>query len=263
LAGPFTAVPSHQQRDLDAAIAGSNGVWRTDGAPWVNFESRNASGGVDVSSGWYVDEVTLLHDPALVLFDSPVVRTQETACVSLGIAVGSLASGASFLVEAPPEHLNNAMLSAEGCWSGAITRQSSTQWLINLASTCTAAAMGVQTVGTICFTAVSPHSAFVPLTVSSLVISNLTPALAFGARIVNVASEPLLEAWLAPNQQTMATLYGIAGQMYEIRHAASVDAPSPWTPGWTNTVPASLFTTFPLTGDSLEAPALFLRANEL
>jgi hypothetical protein len=135
------------------------------------FSRNNGSSGCgygspDVSAGWYVDEIRLLHDPALLLVGSPVVRTQDTACVSLAIAVDSAASGASFVIEAPAGNLNNAILSTEGCWSGTITPQSATEWLVNLQSSCTAGSAGAETIGTICFAAVSPHSAFVPLTVT-------------------------------------------------------------------------------------------------
>jgi hypothetical protein len=122
--------------------------------------------------------------------------------------------------------------------------------------------MGTKTIGTICFRAISPHSAFVPLSVNNLVISNLAPAHAFGTRVVNIANEPLLEAWLGSSRQRMVTLYGIADKTYETRHASIVDTPAPWTPAWTNTVPVSLFTSFPLTGTASNAPILFLRANE-
>jgi hypothetical protein len=226
------------------------------------YSYNSGGGGVDVASGWYVDEVRLLHEPALILLGSPVVRTQDTACVSLGIAVDSPSSGASFVIEAPAGNLSNPELTAGGCWSGTITPQSATQWLVNLQSTCTDGSPGVESIGTICFTAISPYSAFVPLAVNALVISNLAPAHAFGTRVVNIANEPLLEAWLGSSRQRMVTLYGIANQTYEIRHASTVDAPLPWMPGWTNTVPASLFTSFPLTGDATNAPTLFLRANE-
>lgn len=121
--------------------------------------------------------------------------------------------------------------------------------------------MGQRAIGTLCFNAISPRSAFVPLEITNLIVAS-SPAHNFNSRVVVIADEPLLEAWLGLNQQRMATLYGIADQAYEIRHANTVDTPVPWTPGWTNIVPASLFTSFPLTGAFSNAPNLFLRANE-
>jgi len=258
-----------------ATYSASSGPWtqpQLDLVPYAGltvrlgfyFYSRNnsSSSSVDVNPGWYIDEVRLLHNPALFLVGSPVVRTQDTACVSLAIAVNSPSSGASFVIETPAGNLNNAQLSTDGCWSGTITPQSATQWLVNLQSSCTDGSAGVETIGTICFTAVSAHSAFVPLPVNNLVISNLPPAHAYGTRAVTIANEPLLESWLGPNQDRMATVYGIAGKTYEVRHATAVDGSSAWTPSWTNTMPSSLFYSLPLTGTFSNAPILFLRANE-
>jgi hypothetical protein len=226
------------------------------------FYAVNAVGGDDTAPGWYIDEVRLLHEPALFLVGSPVVRTQDTACVSLAIAVDSPSSGASFVIEAPAGNLNNAILSTKGCWSGTITPQSAAEWLVNLQSSCTAGSAGVETIGTICFSAVSPHSAFVPLTVNSLVISNLAPAQAFGTRAVNIASEPLLEAWLDSSQKRMLTIYGQANTAYAIHQSTNLSAIRPWLPGWTNTIPASLVTKSPVSGPLSNAPVLFLDALE-
>ncbi|MCW5553223.1 MAG: hypothetical protein KIS67_13820 [Verrucomicrobiae bacterium] len=228
----------------------------------LNFHSQSAGCGGTVGAGWYVDEIRLLHDPGLFLIGSPVVRTQDMACVSLAIAVDSPASGASFVIEAPAGNLNNAILSTEGCWSGTITPQSATEWLVNLQSSCTAGSAGVEAIGSICFTAVSPHSAFVPLTVSSLVISNLAPAQAFGTRAVNIADEPLLEAWLNSSKNRMLTIYGKASTAYVIHQSTNLSAIRPWLPGWTNTVPASLVTNIPVSGPLSNAPVLFLDALE-
>ncbi len=226
------------------------------------FHAHSFSGCGGVGSGWYVDEVRLLHDPSLSLVGSPVVRTQDTGCVSLAIAVDSPASGASFVIEAAAGNLNNAILSTEGCWSGTITSQSATEWLVNLQSSCTTGSAGAETIGTICFTAVSPHSAFVPLTVNNLVISNLPPAQAFGTRAVNIANEPLLEAWLDTSGKRMATTYGKANTSYEIRYSTDADAPSSWLVGWSNTVPAGLVIHSPVGGVMSNAPVLFLKARE-
>ncbi|MCL4787210.1 MAG: hypothetical protein KJ070_10510 [Verrucomicrobia bacterium] len=228
----------------------------------LNFHSQSAGCGGTVGAGWYVDEIRLLHDPALFLIGSPVVRTQDMACISLAIAVDSPASGASFVIQAPAGNLNNAKLSTEGCWSGTISPQSATEWLVNLQSSCTAGSAGVETIGTICFSAVSPHSAFVPLTVNNLVISNLPPAQAFGTRAVNIANEPLLESWLDTSGKRMATTYGKANTSYEIRYSTDADAPSPWLVGWSNTVPADLVIHSPVGGDMSNAPVLFLKARE-
>jgi hypothetical protein len=226
------------------------------------FYATSSGCNYTVAPGWYIDEVRLLHDPALLLIGSPVVRTQDTACVSLAIAVDSPSSGASFVIEAPAGNLNGPLLSTDGCWSSTIIPQSATQWLVNMLSSCTAGSAGVETIGTICFSAVSPHSAFVPLTVNSLVISNLAPAHAFGTRVVNIANEPLLEGWLDSSKKRMVTTYGKANTGYVIHQSTNATAVRPWPLGWTNTVPASLFTNSPVRGSLSNAPVLFLNARQ-
>jgi hypothetical protein len=176
--------------------------------------------------------------------------------------VDSPSSGASFVIEAPAGNLNTPVLTAQGCWSGTITPQSATQWLVSLQSSCTTGSAGVETIGTICFAAVSPHSAFVPLNVNSLVISNLAPAQAFGTRVVNIASEPLLEGWLDSSNNRMLTTYGKANTAYVIHQSTNVAAARPWPSAWTNTVPASLFTNSAVRGSLSNAPVLFLDAQE-
>ena len=187
------------------------------------FESHNdACNGspVDVSSGWYIDEVRLLHDFALLLLDSPVVRTQDTACVSLAIAANAPASNVNFTVQAPDGPLGNVTLSTVGCWSVAgFTPLGNSQWSVSLENGCTFAPMGVQTIGSLCFTAISSHSAFIPFTISDLSVTNLDaslpPAIAFGSRSVVIANESLLEAVLGANDERWLTLYGKANTSYE------------------------------------------------
>src|SRR5438046_1587226 len=125
------------------------------------------------------------------------------ACVSLGIAESSPASTVNFTLQAPAGHLTNVVLNTEGWWTGFITPQPGAQWLVTLQNSCTNAPMGVKTVGSICFTAVGVQSAFVPLTVSNLGVSNLDgslpTALGVGNRTVIIANQPLLEARLGAN----------------------------------------------------------------
>jgi hypothetical protein len=126
--------------------------------------------------------------------------------------------------------------------------------------------MGVQSIGSLCFTAVSTESAFVPLSLSDLVVTNqdnsLPPTHSYGSRAVIIANRPLLETLLATNKQRSYTLYGKANTNYVVRSSINVNSPSPWTPGWTNMVPASLFYNQVLQGTYSNAPLLFLRANE-
>jgi hypothetical protein len=221
----------------------------------------------NVSSGWYVDDVRLVNDFALLLLDSPIVRTQNSACISIGMASSSPVSNVTFKVQAPDGNLSNLMLNTIGCWTGTITTQPNSQWLVNLQNTCTTTAMGVQDVGSICFTAVSTHSAFVPLGVNNLTVTNQdssvpSPVHAFGTRSVNIANESLLEAWLTGNKQRMFTLYGKANTNYVVWSTTSLTPQSQWTPDWTNTMPANLFLSQQVLGSLSNVPVLFLRANQ-
>ena len=185
----------------------------------------------------------------------------------IGIADSSPASNVSFTVQAPCGYLTNVTLNTVGCWSGTITPQPNCQWLVSLHNSCPTTAMGAQTVGSICYTAVSTQSAFVPFTISNLGVTNQdasvpSPAYSFGTRTIIIANESLLEAWLAGNKQRMYTLYGKADTNYVVKYATNVNTSSPWIPGWTNTVPASLFYNQSVLGTLSNAPVLFLRANE-
>ena len=80
------------------------------------------------------------------------------------------------------------------------------------------------------------HSAIVPLNLPSLsgVQSDGStapkPGTASG-RVVVIAREPLLEAWLAANSQRKLTLYGNPGASYELDYATNLLSPS-WQFGW-------------------------------
>ena len=223
-----------------------------------HFHSAN-----NVSSGWYVDDVRLVHDFATLLLDSPIVRAQDNFCVSLGIAASSPASTVNFTLQAPAGNLTNVTLSGESCWTNAtITPQPNSEWLVTLHNGCTTAPMGVKTIGSLCFTAISPQSAFVPFTINNLVVTNLdasTPvADAFGNRAVVIANE----ATVTTNSQRMLTVFGKPDTRYEIQQVADLGGVPAWSPGWTNTVPSGMSYTFPLDGTSANAPILFLRAIE-
>jgi len=227
--------------------------------------AASACGGTnpDVSSGWYVDEIRVLYDPAAYLLGSPVTRTNGSACITLAISLDSPAPGASFLIESPAGNLSDPVLTSEGCWSGTIVQQSSTQWLVTLQSTCTeVSTIGPEVIASICFTAISPHSTFVPLTIAALVVTNWATAHSYGTRAVNIANEPLMESWVDADGQRMATTYGKANTSYEICYSTNVNTPNPWPVGWSNTVPASLVIQTPVGGAMSNAPVLFLKARE-
>ena len=222
--------------------------------------SCDGSSSVEVAPGWYVDEIRLLHDFTASLLNSPVVRTQNSGCISLGIGASSPPSIVNFTVQVPSGHLASPILSTESCWSGGIVPLSGSQWAVTLTNNCAVMPMGVATAGSICFTATSTQSAFVPLTIVNM--SGPTPPLySFGSRAVTIANEPLLEATMVAGTRTLTT-YGKANTAYEIRHATNSTTARPWPPAWTNIVPANLFTNRLVTGSLSNASALFLYANE-
>ena len=129
---------------------------------------------------------------------------------------------------------------------GTISQQSNTEWVVNLQNSCTDTPMGVQTIGSICYTAISPQSAVVPLAVNNLSVTNQNASVpashAFGSRTVNIANEPLFELWFDESGERMVTLFGKENTGYHINETTDITVPvSSWAPAWTNTVPTDLF----------------------
>ncbi len=217
-----------------------------------------------IAHGWYVDDIRLTHDFALLLLDSPAVRTQTTACFSLGIAQSSPAATIGFTLKSTVDRLTNLVLNTEGCWTGSLTPQPASQWSVNLQNVCTNVPMGIKRVNSICFTALGSESAFVPITVGNLSVSNLDTFLpgtiGVGNRAVIIADKPLLEASVGAGR--VLTTYGKANASYQIDYATNLFPTPNWAPGWTNLVPPSLSYTSPVQGSVSNEPLLFLRAME-
>ena len=228
----------------------------------------NSANSERTSSGWYVDEVRLLHDSALALTESVVMRSQETACIPISIAASSPASTVSFTLHAPADNLSDLALDMDGCWAAStIVPQGESEWQVTLQNECAETHMGLQDVGRLCFKAVSAQSAFVPLTIRELSVtyqegSLTTPIYSWGNRAVVIANEPLLEAWQTTNGEQMVTLFGKPFTTYDIRQSTAMDTPRPWGVGWTETVPFGLFLGGPVQGELSSAPILFLDATE-
>ena len=213
------------------------------------------------------EEMRTLQDVALLMANSSVVRTQNTACLSLvGAAPSSAPSAVNFTLQAPAGHLSNVVPNTTGCWTGTVTPQPNAQWLVVLKSSCTNTPMDVQTIGSLCFTAVSEHSGYVPLTINDIVVTNLDGSLplafASGSRAVVIANEPLLEAWRETSGQRMLKIYGKANTSYLISYKTTLATASSWAPVLTNLVPASMSYAQGLTGVLSSAPVVFLRAKE-
>jgi hypothetical protein len=218
----------------------------------------------NVAQGWFIDDVRLVHDFALALLDSPIVRTQNMACLSFGTAANSASSMVSFALEAPAGHLSNPILTTDDCWAGTIAPEGNSRWLVVLTNTCSNALMGLRNAGTVCFTAISAHSAFVPVQIMALSVTNRDGTRpntrALHNRTVNIANEPLLEARMAPNGNRILTTYGKANSQYRIEQGSALSGP--FTAAWSNTVPASLFVIETVRAPWSAAPTLFLRATE-
>lgn len=199
--------------------------------------------------------------------DSVNVRTQQVSCLAVRIFAGSPAAFVSFTLQAPCGYLTNVSLNTATRFTNTVfTPGTNCQWSVTLQTSPTNVLMGDENIGSLCFTAVSTESAFVPLTISNLVVTNVDnsgPSVAAsGGRIAVIAEKPLLEAWLGTNALRMVTTYGKANTSYEIHQSSNATAGRPWLLGWTNTVPASLFTNSPVRGPLSNAPVLFLDARE-
>ena len=160
------------------------------------------------------------------------------------------------------------MFDLEECWGEAtITPGGNSKWVITLSNSCPETPMGLATVGSLCFTAVSTQSAFVPLLIDDVAITYQDPSVnlpvhVWGGRAVVIANEPLLEAWQTANGERMVTLFGKPFTTYDIRESTDLATPRPWAVGWTETVPFDLFLNRPAQGELSGEPILFLDATE-
>ena len=221
----------------------------------------------NATTGKYQLGLDFLTGCARLYLGSAVVRTQQVACLQLEIFAGAPAVGVTFTVSSPDGYLTNAILNTGGRFTNAtVIPGPESQWSVTLQTSATDALAGDEVVGSLCFTTVSTQSAFVPLTISNLMVSNVdgshSSPTAFGTRAVIIADQPLLEAGLTNSSQRLLTLYGKANSDYEIDYSTNLSAALPWIPGWTNTVPASLLYSFPIQGNLSNTPLLLLRAKE-
>jgi hypothetical protein len=173
----------------------------------------------------------------------------------------------SFTVQAPTNTLNNATISVNPPFTNAnIVAGPNSQWFVNMQTSPNGGVTGDQIIGAVCFTAISTQSAFVPVTLNNLVITNqggsVPDGTAFGGRVVVIADQPLLEAGLSTNKHRLLTTYGKANTDYEIDYSTNLSGTPSWIPGWTNTVPASLWYSNYLQGSFSNAPVLLLRAKQ-
>jgi hypothetical protein len=219
------------------------------------------------STGMYDLSLTVIGGCTRLYLGSGVIRTQEVVCLPLELVAPSPAVWVSFAVRAPGSILTSPTVNATPPFSNAtITPGTNSQWLVSMQTSATSGVVGDQIIGSLCFSAVSTQSVFVPVLLNNLVVTNqggLVPGTSpFGGRFVVIANQPLLAAWRGTNDQRMVTLYGKASTTYEIQEAAAVGTAASWISGWTDTVPASLFINSAVQGPLSNAPTLFLRAKE-
>ena len=220
----------------------------------------------ETSTGWYIDEVKLTHDFALLL-DSANVRAQQNFCLPIRVFASDPATHLRFSVTIPGASLANVTLDTGDRFATAtITQGTGSDWIVELTTTPGNPVNGDEIIGSLCFRASAPKSAFAPLAVQSLVVTNLSGSqprtVPFGGRAVVIANEALLEAWSGANGERTISLYGKPNTSYELQRTADLNPPIAWTPEWTNSVPAGMFRSVILDGPQTNAPILYLRAKE-
>lgn len=219
------------------------------------------------STGAYSLSLTVFGGCDRVSLGSTIVLTQHVACLPVQLSSSSPVTWVSFFVQAPTNLLDNPTLLAIPQFTNAlIIPVTNSEWFVTMQTDPGAGVMGPTNIAMLCFNAVATQSAFVPVLLSDLVITNqgggVPGATGFGGRVVIVADQPLLEASLGTNRQRLLTIYGHPNTDYEIDYSTNLGAPSPWLPGWTNTVPATLSLSGPIPGPQSNAPVLLLRAQQ-
>ncbi len=218
-------------------------------------------------TGSYSLDLTVFGGCAQEFVDLAVVTTNQSGCLPIVLDVSSPVIWVSFTVETPPGIFSAATIESNNPFTNAtITPGTNSQWFVTMQASSTNEVTGVITIGAICFTTETTQSAFVPIGISNLVVSNTDgfipgPILAGGTAVV-IANQSLLQAGWATNGQRMYTLYGKPNTPYEIEYATNVGASALWFPLSTNTLPSNSIYTSLLQGSLSNARSLFIRALE-
>jgi hypothetical protein len=216
------------------------------------------------SIGSYNLTLTVFGGCAQEFVDLAVVTTNQGGCLPLELVDSSPVAWVSFTVQAPPGIFSGATIDAGSQFTNAtITPGTNSQWFVTMHANSTNAVTGDQIIGQICFNSGSTQSVFVPIVLSSLVVTNQGgsipgPILQGGTAVV-IANQSLLEAGLTTNRQPMYSLYGKPNTPYEIEYATNLGANSLWFPLSTNTLPADSIYTSLIQGTLSNAPVLFIR----
>ena len=198
---------------------------------------------------------------------SSIVRTQDVACLPLHFSVDTPAKAVGFTVQGPAGHFLAPVLQTGTRFAEAtVTAEGDALWRLRLRTPGPAPPVGDEMVGSLCFNVVSTDSAFVPLAVTDLVVTNIDgslPSVAVtSSRVVVIADKPLLEATLNAGGQRVLTVYGKADSSYVISSCSSAATPLLWTPTLTNLISTSLFYSQTLPDPLSSEPALLLKASE-
>jgi hypothetical protein len=219
------------------------------------------------ATGSYLIDLAVVGGCAQITVGSVNSRTQEIACLPIRMFAAAPATFVSFTLAVPCGHLTNVSFATGGRFvTSTFSEDSSCQWSVATQTAPDNPLLGDELIGSLCFTPVSTESAFVPITIANLSVTNadgnVPGASASGNRIAVIADKPLLEALLGSHHERLLALYGKTNQNYEIREATNPVTASPWPLAWVTNVPTSLSTTSTIRGTFSNAPSLFIRANE-
>lgn len=175
---------------------------------------------------------------AEVGIDSTLLQTGQHACVPVNLFSSVTLTNLSFAVACPPNRLTNWAISATNPVIGSATVKSvnGSGAIFTLSSKPGQVFQGPAVAGTICFDALPGASAFVPLTISNVAGtkpdgSPVGSAVGQPGQVVVIGREPLLEARLGTNAQTMITLFGNPGSSYAVGYRTNIQSGA-WQEGW-------------------------------
>src|ERR1041385_4786578 len=219
------------------------------------------------ATGSYLIDLAVVGGGPQIPLASVNSKTQEIACLPIRMFAAAPATFVSFTLAVPCGHLTNVSFATGGRFvTSTFSEDSSCQWSVATQTAPDNPLLGDELIGSLCFTPVSTESAFVPITIANLSVTNadgnVPGASASGNRIAVIADKPLLDALLGSHHERLLALYGKTNQNYEIREATNPVTASPWPLAWVTNVPTSLSTTSTIRGTFSNAPSLFIRANE-
>ncbi len=160
---------------------------------------------------------------------STVVQTGQSACAPVNLLTTVALTNLSFTLAFPTDRFTNWIVSATNpvVANGTAQVLDPSHTLFSFTTRSGETLQGPTEAGTICFSALTGSSAFIPLVVTNVAGTKADGSPAGNAsgepgRVVVVGPEPLLEAWLATNQQPMLTIYGNPGTTYEVDYSTNL-----------------------------------------